>query len=75
MSYTNENGDIVFDINKKKKVQVRMYKGKTLVDIREFFNKDGKDLPTKKGISLTESVWSALKDAIPQIDDAIEKIK
>ena len=65
----------MFDINSRKKVQVRMYRGRTLVDIREFFQKDGKDLPTKKGIALNEEIWKALKEAIPEIDKAIEKFK
>lgn len=39
-----------FQLSGKRKVTVQDFKGKTLVSIREYFSKDGKELPTSKGI-------------------------
>lgn len=36
-------------ISKNKKVSVRNWKGRVFVDLREFYVKDGKSLPTRKG--------------------------
>ena len=45
------------------------------MDIREFYEKDGKTLPTKKGISLTTDLWEKIKKYSNEIDTAIETIK
>ena len=71
----NEEGEVCFELNPRKKVQVRNFRGRALIDIREFFSKDGQSLPTKRGIALNEDVWKALKEAIPKIDSAIKQIK
>ena len=34
---------------------MRSWNGKVMVDLREFYVKDGKDLPTRKGIVVTLS--------------------
>ena len=38
-------------LSSKRKVTIQDFRGKTLVSIREFYRKDGKDLPTAKGNS------------------------
>lgn len=38
-------------LSKNRKVLVRKFKGKVYVDIREFYNKGGEDLPSKKGLT------------------------
>lgn len=42
---------IVCDLSKNRKVKVRTFQGKIIIDIREFYVKDGKELPGKKGSS------------------------
>ena len=58
-----------------KKVTVKLFNGKPLIDIRAFFKKDGKELPTKKGISLTMDQWTKLKKLTSKIDKAVKDIK
>ncbi|KAA3475564.1 RNA polymerase II transcriptional coactivator KIWI-like [Gossypium australe] len=43
---------VVCEISKNRRVSVRNWNGKIWVDIREFYVKDGKQLPGKKGLDL-----------------------
>uniref|UniRef100_A0A2N9GRW2 Transcriptional coactivator p15 (PC4) C-terminal domain-containing protein n=1 Tax=Fagus sylvatica TaxID=28930 RepID=A0A2N9GRW2_FAGSY len=40
---------VVCEISRNRRVTVRTWQGKVVVDIREYYTKDGKDLPGKKG--------------------------
>ena len=61
-----------FQLSKTKKVSVRDFRGKTLVDIREYYQKDGGEwAPGRKGISLTKDQWETLKDLVGSIDLAV----
>lgn len=67
--------DNMFQIGKMRYVSVRDFKGKVLIDIREYWmNQDGEMKPGKKGISLNPEQWSQLKDQISEIDDAVKRI-
>lgn len=56
----------------------------TLIDIREYYEKDGKQLPViyhfyvtvqgRKGISLTKDQWKSLKSQMKKIDEAIDRL-
>ncbi|RVW55027.1 RNA polymerase II transcriptional coactivator KIWI [Vitis vinifera] len=43
---------IVCEISRNRRVSVRNWQGKVQVDIREFYVKDGKQMPGKKGTFL-----------------------
>lgn len=59
-------------LSAKRFVNVRMFKGKYLIDIREYWtDDDGERKPGKKGISLSVEQWEKLKNAIPEIDSKI----
>ncbi|PKA45743.1 RNA polymerase II transcriptional coactivator KELP [Apostasia shenzhenica] len=47
--YDDEGNLIVCRLSNKRKVTVQDFRGKTLVSIREYFEKDGRQLPTSKG--------------------------
>ncbi|CAI8040648.1 Activated RNA polymerase II transcriptional coactivator p15 [Geodia barretti] len=66
-----DSDDDMIEISNKRFVNVRVYNGRFLVDIREYWYDDGVRKPGKKGISLTVEQWGRLKEAIPQIDAKI----
>ncbi|XP_031493671.1 RNA polymerase II transcriptional coactivator KELP [Nymphaea colorata] len=72
----DENGDpILCRLSSKRRVTLQEFRGKTLVSIREYYLKDGKELPSSKGISLTTEQWVAFKKAVPAIEKAIREIQ
>ncbi|KAK9291897.1 hypothetical protein L1049_019848 [Liquidambar formosana] len=40
---------VVCEISKNRRISVRNWQGKVVVDIREFYVKDGKEMPGRKG--------------------------
>ncbi|OAY65506.1 RNA polymerase II transcriptional coactivator KIWI-like [Ananas comosus] len=68
-----EDGIVVCEISKNRRVSVRSWQGKVVVDIREFYFKDGRQLPGKKGISLPMDQWKILSDHIEEIDEAVKE--
>jgi hypothetical protein len=67
------SGEVFWSLTKNKRVSISSFKGKAMVNIREFWEKDGEWLPTKKGISLTKDVWKTFKKLVKDIDQALEK--
>uniref|UniRef100_A0A8C3PUP0 Activated RNA polymerase II transcriptional coactivator p15 n=1 Tax=Chrysolophus pictus TaxID=9089 RepID=A0A8C3PUP0_CHRPC len=64
----------MFQIGKMRYVRVSCFKGKVLVDIREFYmDKEGDMKPGRKGIALSAEQWNQLKEIIPEIDAAVKK--
>ncbi|XP_055906906.1 RNA polymerase II transcriptional coactivator [Eupeodes corollae] len=54
-----------------RQVSVTEFRGRKYVDIREFYNKDGKTLPGKKGIALSLSQWQKLLDVAEEVTAAV----
>lgn len=72
----DDDGDLIIcRLSNKRRVTIQEFKGKTLVSIREFYEKDGKQLPSSKGISLTTDQWAAFRKAVPAIEAAIKKLE
>jgi hypothetical protein len=61
-------------LTENRKVIVKKFKGHVLIDIREFFDKDGTEKPGRKGISLTSAQWEALKTHVEEVDDAVKQL-
>jgi len=73
----NDSGESFLELGSNKRVTIRSWKGMTLVDFREFYEKGGKMFPGKKGISLkAEDQYLALKNLLVEgsVDAAIEKV-
>nr|POE48035.1 putative rna polymerase ii transcriptional coactivator [Quercus suber] len=51
--------------------EVSSFKGTLMVGIREFYEKDGKMLPGKKGISLTTDQFASVLQILPQVEAAL----
>ncbi|KAL5750136.1 hypothetical protein ACOSP7_024739 [Xanthoceras sorbifolium] len=73
--YDDEGNLIVCKLSDKRRVTIQDFRGKTLVSIREYYRKDGKELPSSKGISLTEEQWSVLKTNVSAIEKAVQKME
>lgn len=67
-------GAFWIDQKRMRRVQVRSFKGKPLVDIREMYMGNNGIAPGKKGISLSIPEWRSLKKLISRVDDEIMKI-
>ncbi|RZC91424.1 hypothetical protein C5167_027485 [Papaver somniferum] len=71
-----DNGDLIIcQLSSRRKVTIQEFKGKALVSIREYYEKDGKELPSTKGISLTAEQWSTFSKSVPGIEQAIKKMQ
>nr|XP_009939023.1 PREDICTED: activated RNA polymerase II transcriptional coactivator p15-like [Opisthocomus hoazin] len=65
----------VFQIGKMRYVRVSCFKGRVLVDTREFYtDKEGSMKPGRKGIALAAEQWNELKEIISEIDAAVKKL-
>lgn len=71
---SSEGKEPEFALDKNKLVRVRTFKGKAYVDIREYYQKDGKTLPGKKGISLNPELWRKLLEHKDDINKALANI-
>lgn len=59
-----------------KQIDVRSFKGQTLVDIRQYFRgDDGIAMPSKKGIALTIPQWRRLQQAMSDIDIKLREME
>ncbi|XP_051542110.1 SUB1 regulator of transcription a [Xyrauchen texanus] len=74
-SSSSSKNDNMFQIGKMRYVSVREFKGKVLIDIREYWmDQEGEMKPGRKGISLNPEQWNQLKEQISEIDDAVRRI-
>ncbi|CAD7000392.1 RNA polymerase II transcriptional coactivator [Ceratitis capitata] len=65
----NPNGP--WTIENLRQVRINEFKGRKMVDIREFYEKNGEILPGKKGISLHIHQWKKLLELAPEINKAL----
>ncbi|XP_076043995.1 single stranded-binding protein c31A [Oratosquilla oratoria] len=68
----NKDGEIYWELERNKRITVREFRGKVLIDIREYYEGGGELKPGKKGISLSPSQWIKLKSLVDDVDSAIQ---
>ncbi|KAI4123502.1 MAG: hypothetical protein LQ347_006132 [Umbilicaria vellea] len=68
----SEGEEVFWELSGKKRVTISPFKGKTLVSIREFYEKDGQMLPGRKGIALPTEQFSALIGLLPHIESVLK---
>ncbi|KAL4725408.1 hypothetical protein ACLX1H_007556 [Fusarium chlamydosporum] len=67
----DDDGNPFWELSNKRRVGVSDFSNKTFVNIREYYEKDGKTLPGKKGISLSLEQYNAFLKAVPRINAAL----
>ncbi|KZV95130.1 PC4-domain-containing protein [Exidia glandulosa HHB12029] len=60
------------EIGPRKRCTVRKFKGKVLIDIREYYEKDGESLPGKKGVALSAEEWKKLLENAEEISGWVD---
>jgi|TARA_B100000513_G_scaffold182327_1_gene101773 hypothetical protein len=65
---------IAWSLGSNKMLRVKEFKGKTYIDIREFYEDKGSGemKPGKKGISLSTDCWQKVVASLSQIQQAVE---
>ncbi|WVO22265.1 uncharacterized protein IAS62_003595 [Cryptococcus decagattii] len=73
----NDDGEEFFKLSEYRRLTVRTFKGKTLVDIREMYKdkSSGALKPGSKGISLTAEQWEILRNNIQNVDKMVKKVQ
>lgn len=70
---TDTEGNLYWDISKARRVTLSDFRGKMMVGIREYYEKDGQMLPGKKGISMTLEQYGVLISLLPGIEGELRK--
>ncbi|XKL64347.1 hypothetical protein PGB90_004433 [Kerria lacca] len=73
-SSKKKNEDEGWLLGNNRFVKVRDFRGKIIIDIREFYEKDGELLPGKKGIALTAKQWKTFKDIVDEVDQKVSEM-
>ncbi|KAI5195924.1 hypothetical protein AUEXF2481DRAFT_25517 [Aureobasidium subglaciale EXF-2481] len=69
----DEDGNPYWELSGKRRVTLSEFKKVHLINIREYYEKDGQMLPGKKGISMTLEQFSAFLEVLPELEDALKE--
>lgn len=59
-------------LEKTRQIRINEFRGRKLIDIREYYEKNGEMLPGKKGISLSLSQWKRLLEVADEVTKAAQ---
>lgn len=65
--------NLYWEISKARRVTVSEFKGKQMISVREYYEKDGDWLPGKKGISMTLDQYAGLISVLPGIEKELRR--
>lgn len=68
---SSKEGNNTWVLDKQRQIRINEFRGRKLIDIREYYEKDGKSLPGKKGISLSINQWKRLQEFAKEVNEAI----
>ncbi|ORY32549.1 transcriptional Coactivator p15-domain-containing protein [Naematelia encephala] len=73
----NDEGESYFELSEWRRVTVRKFGGKALVDIRQVYKDKatGQMKPAAKGLALTLEQWQMLKSNIDTVDELIRGLE
>ncbi|XP_016967639.1 RNA polymerase II transcriptional coactivator [Drosophila biarmipes] len=66
------DGATTWTLEGLRQVRINEFRGRKMVDIREFYEKNGETLPGKKGISLSIKQWKKLLEVAEEVTSAVE---
>ena len=69
------SADDKVSLGRMRYVNVNHFMNRLLIDIREYYEKDGVAKPGAKGISLRYYEWKQLKDNVNLIDEKVERLR
>lgn len=71
-SDTEDDNKSEWQLSKNRKISINKFKGKMLIDIREYYEAGGEMKPGRKGISLTCEQWEILLSVAEKVNDRLK---
>ena len=69
----DKENNLFWEISKARRVTVSDFRGKKMIHIREYYDKDGEMLPGKKGIGITLEQYASLLAVLPGIENELRR--
>ncbi|GAB0095462.1 RNA polymerase II transcriptional coactivator [Sergentomyia squamirostris] len=70
-SSSGSDGNLEWLLEGKRFVKINEFRGRQMIDIREYYEKDGELKPGKKGISLSTTQWKKLCGLVDEINSKL----
>ncbi|KAK3402829.1 transcriptional Coactivator p15-domain-containing protein [Sordaria brevicollis] len=70
---SDQDGNTFWELGNNRRISSSAFRNATLINIREYYNADGKMMPGKKGISLSLAQYQNLLKVIPQLNADLRK--